>query len=600
VATVTSLLTRIHDAEGSLTTGNIPAGGASAAANTDIFLQASQSLGRRQTTTGATPAGFALVDAADNDCSASGTHVGMWIWVTHYGILQTLAVSLSTGTTPSTNYDQHNVPLTEYPNLGGWVRVWVHVNRTPDATAGAGLTESQVRCYGVQCSFTGTPGGNAANLILDAADYVTGPALRLTGTSGLWSDLSTSDQNTTNQYGVFRLANGVNLCRARIELGGSSSLVFSDSNFVVIFPQQGIVSDTWMGINVDLQHASTSITWANGVVRSVGAKKGDLVVSGSSGVFVASGMAFGALRVVTLNASCSVTSSSFVECGQITADGATLNATSVSGYEGTADTSAVVWNVNTDVDGKLDNCSFTKGTVATHAVELGTSSPTSLTFQGVTFSGYNASNGQNDSTVHVKRTSGTVTINLVGCSGNFSYRTDGAAVTVVVDPVTLTITAIDSTTANAIQGAQVLVVAGTNFTGGSSISIARSGSTATVTHTGHGFSTGNVVRIRGADQSEYNGVFTITVTGSDNYTYTVTGTPATPATGTIVSALVIIDAITNSSGQVSDTRSWSIDQPFVGRVRRGTTAPAYKSQPISGTIDNTTGATVTAPLVSDA
>jgi hypothetical protein len=64
-------------------------------------------------------------------------------------------------------------------------------------------------------------------------------------------------------------------------------------------------------------------------------------------------------------------------------------------------------------------------------------------------------------------------------------------------------------------------------------SITRSGSTATATVTAHGLSTGNKVNLQGAAQTEYNGVFTITVVDANTFTYTVTGTPATPATGTI-------------------------------------------------------------------
>lgn len=66
-------------------------------------------------------------------------------------------------------------------------------------------------------------------------------------------------------------------------------------------------------------------------------------------------------------------------------------------------------------------------------------------------------------------------------------------------------------------------------------SITRSGSTATVTTTTtNTLETGNTVVISGADQAEYNGTFTITVTvAGSEFTYTVTGTPATPATGTI-------------------------------------------------------------------
>ncbi len=66
-------------------------------------------------------------------------------------------------------------------------------------------------------------------------------------------------------------------------------------------------------------------------------------------------------------------------------------------------------------------------------------------------------------------------------------------------------------------------------------SITRSGTTATVTIANHGYVTGDVIRISGATQAAYNGNFTITVpVGSTNtFTYTVSGSPATPATGTI-------------------------------------------------------------------
>lgn len=64
--------------------------------------------------------------------------------------------------------------------------------------------------------------------------------------------------------------------------------------------------------------------------------------------------------------------------------------------------------------------------------------------------------------------------------------------------------------------------------------ITRSGTTATVTAVGHGYATGRVVNIRGAAQSDYNGNFTITRTGADTFTYAVAGSPATPATGTMV------------------------------------------------------------------
>lgn len=68
-------------------------------------------------------------------------------------------------------------------------------------------------------------------------------------------------------------------------------------------------------------------------------------------------------------------------------------------------------------------------------------------------------------------------------------------------------------------------------------SLTRSGSTLTVdTGSAHGFSSGNMVSIYGANQQEYNSTYTVTVTDSDTFTATVSGgfaEPTTPATGTI-------------------------------------------------------------------
>lgn len=66
------------------------------------------------------------------------------------------------------------------------------------------------------------------------------------------------------------------------------------------------------------------------------------------------------------------------------------------------------------------------------------------------------------------------------------------------------------------------------------VSITRAGSTATVTVADTSFlQTGDYAQILGAVQTEYNGLFQITVASPTTFTYTVTGTPATPATGTI-------------------------------------------------------------------
>lgn len=68
-------------------------------------------------------------------------------------------------------------------------------------------------------------------------------------------------------------------------------------------------------------------------------------------------------------------------------------------------------------------------------------------------------------------------------------------------------------------------------------SLTRSGTTAIAeTDVEHLLATGMSLTISGAAQTQYNGTFTITVTAANEFTYQVTGSPATPATGTILAA----------------------------------------------------------------
>lgn len=65
-------------------------------------------------------------------------------------------------------------------------------------------------------------------------------------------------------------------------------------------------------------------------------------------------------------------------------------------------------------------------------------------------------------------------------------------------------------------------------------SLTRNLSTITaITTTKHGYSNSNSVIISGASQSEYNGTYQIAVIDDYTFTYTITGTPISPATGTI-------------------------------------------------------------------
>jgi hypothetical protein len=111
--------------------------------------------------------------------------------------------------------------------------------------------------------------------------------------------------------------------------------------------------------------------------------------------------------------------------------------------------------------------------------------------------------------------------------------------------------------------------------------------------------TGDKISITGANENEYNGVHTITTTGANSWTFSITGTPDSPATGTLKATAAILDGLTNASGIVQDTSfSYTSDQPVEGRVRKGTNTPRYKTTPLSGTIDSN-GFSTTSFMVPD-
>lgn len=79
-------------------------------------------------------------------------------------------------------------------------------------------------------------------------------------------------------------------------------------------------------------------------------------------------------------------------------------------------------------------------------------------------------------------------------------------------------------------------------------SITRTGNTAFVTTVNnHHLTSGQSITISGANESDYNGTFEITVTSSTEFTYEVTGTPTTPATGSITTEATFADIAVRSN-----------------------------------------------------
>jgi len=100
--------------------------------------------------------------------------------------------------------------------------------------------------------------------------------------------------------------------------------------------------------------------------------------------------------------------------------------------------------------------------------------------------------------------------------------------------------------------------------------LTRIGTTVTATTpTNHNLGTGMSIVISGANEPEYNGTYTITVTTLTNFQYEISGTPTTPATGTIIGSYdgILLEVLSDNTGQLTNVLGGStltLTTPIVG------------------------------------
>lgn len=279
------------------------------------------------------------------------------------------------------------------------------------------------------------------------------------GTSGYctFAGFAAVNDATSARWGLIQAVDGGYLWQGLMTLGYSTAVDFRDANTQVLVAN---VKKTTSGFNkIEIRQSGSRVDWTNISFLALGTvSRGALEVIDNADVNF-DGCTFTDMDTFAFLANSSVLDCIFRRCLAVTAGGADLTGSQVLSSRVAADASALIWDVATDPDGYLDNMTFSKGTNAHHAVELGTSSPTSVTLRGVNFSGFNASDSQNDSAIYVARTTGSVTINIVGGSGVPSYKSAGATVTIVSNPVTLLVTVKDAGTGSVVVGARVYVVA---------------------------------------------------------------------------------------------------------------------------------------------
>jgi hypothetical protein len=488
-----------------------------------------------------------------------------------------------------------------YP--GGWFYFWQAMD---DFT---GPTLANVDRWGIEAGHSGNS-KNVINMWMDILRYMdgyyltgggSGDKVEITDVAAV--DLATAYGIVRNQFEVF-FATGI----VQIGNGATTTWFEMDGEVLVFLDTPGALSIAAGLYEINVQGSGCDAIITNSVLRANGTTdltRFILDLSDTNAAVEFTSNLVTRAGAVTFASGQTATANTFDDCGVVTAAGADLTGSTVKNYEGATGTSALNWNVATDPDGLLDLMSFAKGTATTHAIEFGTSIPSEITLTGIDFSGYNAADDLDDSTLYFADTSGTITLNLVGCTGNISIDdTAGCTVVPVIDPVTTTFTVKDVNTLALIEDARVLAVAA-DGDGGlpfelSITSIERSGGTATVvTGSVHGMITGDIAFIEGATEDEYNGAFAIVYVNTTTFTYTVPGTPDTPAGGTKIVTGGYFNELTNASGVVTDTRSIGADQVLTGWVRQGGSSPYYKESPVSATTDATSGVTQTIFLIPD-
>lgn len=405
--------------------------------------------------------------------------------------------------------------------------------------------------------------------------------------------------------------------------GGTNSVYLDLDATAIEFPRQYNIATKQVNYNsVDNKigilynpGASDTIKHRNSVISSQSRYKWGLHSSASaSATYDFSGTIVIGAGTVTLNKAITINELTVSDYSTIDASGVTLNSCTISSppasndsitFDGYTNVDNCTINVSTVTSGNrwcsvadptiFTNSSFTGG--GGHAIRL--TATGSYTLTNLTFTSFGA-DGSNGAAIY-NDSGGLVTLTISGGTTPTIRNGTSASTTLIINPATLAIICQDATSKDSLQNVRVLVLADTggDLPADEAVTITRSGSTATVTHTGHGLITGNQVRIKDANEVEYNGIFTIIYIDVNSYSYTVSGTPNTPATGTILASAVIISGLTDINGSISDTRSYTSDQPITGIALRGGTTSPYKASPISGTIDSATGASITVPMTID-
>ena len=478
---------------------------------------------------------------------------------------------------------------------GGWANLATNPTVTADYTEGTPGTT--YRHFGWCCKATAVPSkGNP--YCVDAMRYGRCEA-RINGGDvsngyATFAGFAIQNDSINNRWGLIQEIPGGFLWKGLITLGYTTAVDFRDSNTLILVDNTKKVTS---GFNkIEVRQATSRVDWTSISFQALGTvSRGDFIATENADINI-DGCSFTDMGTYTFLSNSTILTTIFRRCNLVTAGGATFTGCK---FDSTNDAAKAMLAATTVEAAAVSDCEFiSSGTK--YGLEI-TGAAGDFTLTGVTWTGYASSNGTTgNEAIHITATTGTFNITISGGTTP-SIHTAGAIVNIIAGAVTTQITAKDADTKAAIENMMIVVKAADigPLPFEASVTITRVGDVATVAHTGHGLSTNQKVEIEGAAQNEYNRIKTITKIDADSYSYAVTGSPTTPATGTIISTAIVIAGLTNASGQISDTRVIASDQDFTGKASKGSHSPVYISQDLSGTIDSNDGKDISLLMIPD-
>ncbi len=621
VSTYTTNLTDLYAGAGSTSNWTALGGGAAGLnAETDYFIQGT---GMTSKNAFASAKKGMIYDSGSDRASTIGTDGAVLIWTTHTtpNSVDTIAnggIDLIVGSSTS-DYKHWYVGGGDTIEFLGWIIAAVNPSETT-SEADTGTPTAVERYFGVLFDLpSGGPTKGAPNAI-DAIRVGRGDLIYELGTTpdpDASFDLAVADKgDETDRLGLIQERSGAFFMSGLHQLGSSTNVVnFTDSNKTLFWNNHPSVTAPFN--TLDIQNASSTVDMTNISWKALGTKTPGTWTTTDNATVTLTTCNFIDWGTLSFGTNTTADSCTFLGCDRIDLNEADISGSSILTPSVAADEGAVYDNRTTTVAtniSELDNCTFSQGANAHHAIRFGANVDDDITLTGIAFNGFSSADDANGSTLRFDATSGSLNVNLVGCTVDGAAASEsnvgvddaaGISVTLVIDPVT-TLVNVKDADGNNVENARVFVETAATIASGEIFeaavtSITQAAGTATCTTTAaHGLETGDLVVIRGAQADGYNKVATATVSSTTVFTYPVDSGLGSPATGTPVVSFVALHGLTNASGNISASKSWAAAQQMKGWARKkNASSPFYKDADIAFTMDINNGNTINTVLQPD-